>query len=258
MMPSDAPKVPARKIPLAEMRGPHTGTVAGKGEIDCVEYGRMLVHLHWDLDRAYTIRCRVSQSWASKGWGGRVIPRIGMKVMVEFPEGDPDKPLVTGCVHNGKNEAPYPLPENKTKSVFRSETHQGDRWQAGSGKTSVVPDAASGKITTKADDFEIKGRNSIRMTAPRIDLNCRARADGVLSTRRGHAPRYPGGALFGHRPAPRHGVTLSTRHRACVAGRTGRQRPGDQPGRLHGAERRHNRYRRAWCGNNGLRRAFRL
>ncbi|SIO30960.1 bacteriophage T4 gp5 trimerisation domain-containing protein [Vannielia litorea] len=58
------------------------------------------------------------------GWGGMVIPRIGMEVVVEFLEGDPDKPLVTGCVYNGKNEVPYELPANKTKSVFRSDSHQ--------------------------------------------------------------------------------------------------------------------------------------
>ncbi len=125
MMPSDRPMVPERKTPLATVRGPQTGTVVGDGEIDCDEYGRILVHLHWDLDKAHTMRCRVSQNWASKGWGGMVIPRIGMEVVVEFLEGDPDKPLVTGCVYNGKNDPPYPLPEHKTKSVFRSDTHQG-------------------------------------------------------------------------------------------------------------------------------------
>ena len=67
---------------------------------------------------------RVSQNWAGKGWGGMVIPRIGMEVVVEFLEGDPDQPLVTGCVFNGKNDAPYPLPQHKTKSILRSDTHQ--------------------------------------------------------------------------------------------------------------------------------------
>jgi type VI secretion system secreted protein VgrG len=54
-----------------------------------------------------------------------VIPRIGMEVVVEFLEGDPDKPLVTGCVYNGRQTVPYPLPEHKTKSVLRSNTHKG-------------------------------------------------------------------------------------------------------------------------------------
>src|SRR5690606_2671373 len=63
--------------------------------------------------------------WAGAGWGGMVIPRIGMEVVVEFLEGDPDKPIVTGCVYNGKNDTPYPLPASKTISTFKSNTHQG-------------------------------------------------------------------------------------------------------------------------------------
>jgi len=70
------------------------------------------------------MRCRVSQSWASRGWGGMVIPRIGMEVIVEHLRGDPDKPIVTGCVYNGANQSPYPLPAHKTKSVFRSDSHK--------------------------------------------------------------------------------------------------------------------------------------
>ena len=99
--------------------------VVGEGEIDCDEYGRILVRYHWDLKGAYSMRCRVSQNWASKGWGGMVIPRIGMEVIVEHLEGDPDKPIVTGCVYNGANMPPYELPANKTRSVFKTDTHQG-------------------------------------------------------------------------------------------------------------------------------------
>ncbi|MEO0865597.1 MAG: type VI secretion system tip protein TssI/VgrG, partial [Pseudomonadota bacterium] len=126
MMPDTTPFRPERRTPLPIIHGPQTATVVGEGEIDCDEYGRILVHFPWDLDEAISMRCRVSQNWASKGWGGMVIPRIGMEVVVEFLEGDPDKPLVTGCVYNGNNDAPYSLPQNKTKSVFRTDTHQGE------------------------------------------------------------------------------------------------------------------------------------
>lgn len=125
LMPVSAPMVPERKTRVPVVQGPQTAMVVGEGEIDCDEYGRILVHFHWDLEAAFSMRCRVSQNWASKGWGGMVIPRIGMEVVVEFLEGDPDKPLVTGCVYNGKNNVPYPLPDHKTKSVFRTDTHQG-------------------------------------------------------------------------------------------------------------------------------------
>ena len=68
---------------------------------------------------------RVGQNWAGGGWGGQIIPRIGMEVMVAFIDGDPDRPLITGHVPNPGTHVPYPLPENKTKSVFRTNTHKG-------------------------------------------------------------------------------------------------------------------------------------
>ncbi|KIC37060.1 type VI secretion system Vgr family protein [Leisingera sp. ANG-M7] len=125
LMPVTAPMVPPRVTPVPVVQGPQTAVVVGEGEIDCDEHGRILVHFHWDLEKAHSMRCRVSQNWASQGWGGMVIPRIGMEVVVEFLEGDPDKPLVTGCVYNGRNKPPYPLPQNKTKSVFKTDTHKG-------------------------------------------------------------------------------------------------------------------------------------
>ena len=125
LTPSSAPMTPERKTRRPVIHGPQTAVVVGEGEIDCDEYGRILVRFHWDLAGANSMRCRVSQSWASKGWGGMVIPRIGMEVVVEHLEGDPDKPLVTGCVYNGKNDVPYQLPANKTVSTFLSKTHTG-------------------------------------------------------------------------------------------------------------------------------------
>ncbi|AUH33593.1 type VI secretion system Vgr family protein [Paracoccus tegillarcae] len=126
LMPDTAPMAPPKRTPLAIVQGPQTATVVGEGEIDCDEYGRILVRFHWDLANAYSMRCRVSQNWAGAGWGGMVIPRIGMEVLVEFLEGDPDKPVVVGNVFNGKNDAPYPLPAHKTKAVWRSKTHKGE------------------------------------------------------------------------------------------------------------------------------------
>ncbi len=120
-----APIVPEMKTPTPLIYGPQTAVVVGEGEIDCDEFGRILVRFHWDLNAEISMRCRVSQNWASSGWGGMIIPRIGMEVVVEFLEGDPDKPLVTGCVYNGRNMPPYSLPGDKTKSVFKTNTHQG-------------------------------------------------------------------------------------------------------------------------------------
>ncbi len=124
LMPDDTPFRPERRTIGPRVQGPETAVVVGEGEIDCDEHGRILCRFHWDLKGAYTMRVRVSQNWASKGWGGMVIPRIGMEVIVEHLRGDPDKPIVTGCVYNGRNTPPYDLPLHKTKSVFRSDTHQ--------------------------------------------------------------------------------------------------------------------------------------
>ena len=125
LTPISTPLAPERKTRIPVVHGPQTAVVVGEGEIDCDEYGRIKVLFHWDLEQSISMRCRVSQNWAGKGWGGMVIPRIGMEVVVEFLEGDPNKPLVTGCVYNGKNDVPYKLPEHKTRSTFKSDTHKG-------------------------------------------------------------------------------------------------------------------------------------
>lgn len=123
--PATAPFAPVRKTSSPRIYGPQTATVVGDGEIDCDEFGRILVHFPWDLQKAYSMRCRVAQISAHKGWGAMVIPRIGMEVVVEFLDGDPIKPLVTGCVYNGKNMPPYGLPGSKSQSGFLSTTHEG-------------------------------------------------------------------------------------------------------------------------------------
>lgn len=125
LAPKMLPMVPEVKSPIPTVLGPQTAKVVGEGEIDVDEFGRILVLFHWDLNEMKSMRCRVSQNWASAHWGGMVIPRIGMEVIVEFLEGNPDEPMVTGCVYNGRNKPPYPLPDHKTRSVFRTNTHEG-------------------------------------------------------------------------------------------------------------------------------------
>lgn len=126
LIPDDVPLRPERRTPRARIEGPQTAVVVGVGEIDCDEFGRILVRFHWDLAEKYSMRCRVSQNWAARGWGGMVVPRIGMEVIVEHLEGDPDKPIVTGCVYNAANMPPATLPDHKTRSVFKTKTHMGE------------------------------------------------------------------------------------------------------------------------------------
>jgi type VI secretion system secreted protein VgrG len=119
------------RAPLITMRpivqGPQTAKVVGKDgeEIDVDEYGRILVRFYWDRKNKQSCRVRVAQVWAGKNWGGQVIPRIGQEVVVEFLEGDPDRPLVIGAVYNGDNRFPYEMPANKTQSGLKSDSSKG-------------------------------------------------------------------------------------------------------------------------------------
>lgn len=110
--------------------GPQTAKViADKGndgeEIDVDEHGRILVRFFWDRKKDQSCRVRVTQTWAANKWGSIVIPRIDQEVVVEFLEGDPDRPLVTGCVYNADNKVPYPLPADKTMTGIKSDSSKG-------------------------------------------------------------------------------------------------------------------------------------
>lgn len=121
----DRPLAPARITPRSRVLGPLTGTVIGSGEIDSDEYGRILVLFPWDDERTGTMRCRVLQSWAGAKWGSIHIPRVGMEVVVEFLDGDPDRPIVTGCVYNQNNMPPFTLPADQTISGIKSYSSRG-------------------------------------------------------------------------------------------------------------------------------------
>ncbi len=106
--------------------GPQTATVTGPGgeEIHTDKYGRVKVQFHWDRegqrDEKSSCWVRVSQIWAGKNWGWMSIPRIGQEVVVDFLEGDPDQPIITGRVYNADNMPPFDLPGNKTQSGLRT------------------------------------------------------------------------------------------------------------------------------------------
>jgi type VI secretion system secreted protein VgrG len=126
-----APHRPARITPRPMMRGLQTATVVGPEgeEVFTDEHGRVKVQFHWDRVAPFndTSSCwvRVSQLWAGNGWGAMFLPRIGHEVLVDFIEGDPDRPVVTGRVYTGDNKPPYPLPDEKTKSTIKSDSSIG-------------------------------------------------------------------------------------------------------------------------------------
>ena len=115
-----------RVTPKPFVQGPQTAIVVGKKgeEIWTDKYGRVKLQFHWDRygksDEKSSCWVRVSQAWAGQGWGSMHIPRIGHEVIVEFLEGDPDRPIITGRVYNGDNGVPYELPANQTQSGIKS------------------------------------------------------------------------------------------------------------------------------------------
>jgi type VI secretion system secreted protein VgrG len=117
---------PPRVTPKPVIQGAQTATVVGKKgeEIDTDELGRIKIQFHWDRvgkkDENSSCRVRVAQDWAGKNWGSIYIPRIGHEVIVSFLEGDPDRPIVTGCVYNGDLKPPYTLPANATQSGVKT------------------------------------------------------------------------------------------------------------------------------------------
>ena len=119
---------PALRRKKPWMQGPQSATVVGpKGEeIYIDEYGRIKIQFHWDREgeRNENSTCfiRVMQPWAGSGWGTSFIPRIGMEVVVNFFDGDPDRPIVTGSVYNGDNKPPF---TSKTQSGIKTRSSKG-------------------------------------------------------------------------------------------------------------------------------------
>ena len=142
-----APRDTPRPVP----GGPQVAAVVGVNDkkIDVDEYGRVRVHFDWDRGKQADVAgagpassssssgaaggaddnsdkrscwLRVAQGWADGGFGHMHIPRVGEEVIVDFLDGDPDRPIITGRVYNSKLAVPYSLPDEKTKSTWKSQT----------------------------------------------------------------------------------------------------------------------------------------
>ncbi len=125
---ADIPIRPAAVHTRPVMRGPQSALVVGPAgeEIYTDEYGRIKVQFYWDREgqRNESSSCflRVVQSWAGNQWGTSFIPRVGHEVIVSFLDGDPDRPLVTGSVYNGKNKPVY---ASRTQSGIKTRSTKG-------------------------------------------------------------------------------------------------------------------------------------
>ena len=124
---------PALTTSKPRILGTQTAYVVGPAgeEIFTDEYGRIKAQFMWDRDgendAGSSCWLRVSQAWAGNRWGMMFIPRIGMEVVVHFENGDPDHPIVTGCVYNPQTMPPYELPAEKTKSTIKSDSSKGGK-----------------------------------------------------------------------------------------------------------------------------------
>jgi type VI secretion system secreted protein VgrG len=129
-MPASVPYRPARRTPRPIVQGVQTAVVVGPGgaEIYTDKYGRVKVQFYWDRegksDENSSCWVRVSENWAGKNWGVVFNPRIGQEVIVDFLEGDPDRPLITGRVYNAAQMPPYP-PANNTMSTIKTRSSAG-------------------------------------------------------------------------------------------------------------------------------------
>ena len=114
------------------MDAPQIAIVTGPEgeEIHCDQYGRVKVRFPWDRysenDEHSSAWLRVSQGWAGGQYGFIALPRIGHEVIVSFLDGDPDQPIITGRTWHAANTPPYALPEHKTRTTLKTQTHKGE------------------------------------------------------------------------------------------------------------------------------------
>jgi type VI secretion system secreted protein VgrG len=130
-IPADTTYRPPRTTILPIVQGPQTAVVVGPAgsEIYVDNYSRIKVQFFWDRqgkhDDQSSCWIRVAQPWAGKQWGFVAIPRIGQEVIVDFLEGDPDRPIITGRVYNAEQMPPYALPDNQTQSGIKTRSSPG-------------------------------------------------------------------------------------------------------------------------------------
>lgn len=156
------PAIPARRV----LQVTETATVVGPaGEDICTDaLGRVRVRFHWDRrGRAPDSSCwmPVAQLWAGAGWGAQFIPRVGMEVLVTFIGGDPDRPMIVGCLPSASAPPPFSLPEHRTRSGLRTQS---------------TPDGSGGHELV----FEDLGGQEFIELSSRRDLRLRGARDGEL------------------------------------------------------------------------------
>ncbi|WP_437916855.1 type VI secretion system tip protein TssI/VgrG [Sorangium sp. So ce302] len=143
---AEQPYRPPLGAPKPKTLGLESATVVGpRGEeIHTDEFGRVRVHFHWDresrMDETSSCWIHVSQPWCGTGYGGTSLPRVGQEVLVDFLGGDPDRPVIVGRVYTSLQKTPYKLPDNKTRSGWKSNSTGG-----GGGYNEIMFEDAQGR-----------------------------------------------------------------------------------------------------------------
>lgn len=184
-IPHSKPFRPPMKTPKHLVKGPQTAVVVGPSgeEVYSDKYGRVKVQFHWDRvgkkNEGSSCWIRVSHPWASSGYGALFLPRIGDEVIVDFLEGDPDRPIITGRVYNANNMPPYSLPANQNWSGIKSRSTKGGgesnanelRFEDNKGDELFLMHAEKNMEITVENDIEIEvgNDNSFHVKGQRIE-----------------------------------------------------------------------------------------
>ena len=161
--------------PKPQVDGPMIAKVVGPAgeEIFCDKDGRVKVHFPWDRESQQNEKSscwvRVSQGWAGGQYGFIAIPRIGHEVIVSFLNGDPDQPIITGRTYHATNVAPYVLPNHKTRTVLKTQTHKGD----GSNEIRFEDEASIEQIYIHAQKDQDIVTNNIHRESVGVDQHTR-------------------------------------------------------------------------------------
>ncbi|WP_282373077.1 type VI secretion system Vgr family protein [Pseudomonas sp. PS02290] len=194
---------PPLEHPKPKVLGTQSAVVTGPEgeEIYCDQHGRVKVQFFWDRDGQHNDKTscwmRVASNWASQNFGAINLPRVGMEVLITFLEGDPDQPLITGCLYHGAHLPPYKLPDFKTVATVKSKEYKGGR-----ANELRIDDTTSEISIALRSDHGASAINLGYLTHPR-PAGGQPRGEGFeLRTDRHGAVRAAAGLLITTEPRP--------------------------------------------------------
>lgn len=169
-VPSDQTYRPVQATPRASVGGPQTGVVTD--QTDPEGFGRIQVRFHWDHAGASTCWLRVAQQWAGGRIGAQFVPRVGMEVLVDHLEGDPDRPIVVACIYNGQNKQPYDTPPKLSQAGWRTMSYPSGgvanefifEDKAGSEEIYTFAGRNLRRVTVKDENVQIGGKSTLAIT----------------------------------------------------------------------------------------------